>query len=244
MCFHHFRRARAFTLVELLIVITIIVILATLLAPVLANARRQGSQMTCQNNMRQLTQSVLMYAADNDGQLPYCNWSDNGFGDSNAYSHGWLFTNNSGWNQAHPPEDGMKTGVLWPYNQSQQIYHCNLDDPAQWTGSHWLSSYTMNGAQCGYGLAGYGATRNVPGFKLIQFTQPAQQVLLWEATDPVWNDGSSYPSEVGVTDRHYKGGNMSFIDGHTEWWRPGDYFTQVGMKPGRLWCDPATADGT
>ena len=39
-------------------------------------------------------------------------------------------------------------------------------------------------------------------------------------TGAIWNDGSSYPSEEVLADRHFKGANISCFDGHVEWWDP------------------------
>ena len=60
-------QSRAFTLIELLIVIAIIAILAGLLIPALAQAKAKAQSTRCLNNLKQIGFSTLMYAEDHKG---------------------------------------------------------------------------------------------------------------------------------------------------------------------------------
>src|SRR3989339_394776 len=66
-------RKNAFTLVELLVVMAIISLLAGMLLPVLSKALHTARAVSCQNNMKQLYLSVLLYADDNSSIInpPY-----------------------------------------------------------------------------------------------------------------------------------------------------------------------------
>lgn len=64
------RKNSRFTLVELLVVISIIAILASLLLPALNSAREKGRQATCRGNLKQQAQGVLQYSMEHEEWMP------------------------------------------------------------------------------------------------------------------------------------------------------------------------------
>ena len=65
------KRRAAFTLVELLIVIAIIAVVAAILFPVFASAKRSAKRTTALSNVEQIGKAVQLYLSDHDDTLPF-----------------------------------------------------------------------------------------------------------------------------------------------------------------------------
>ncbi len=63
-------REKAFTLVELLVVIGIIAVLISMLLPALSRVRAQANLVACLSNVRQIATAFMAYTQDNRGNFP------------------------------------------------------------------------------------------------------------------------------------------------------------------------------
>lgn len=59
-----------FTLVEMLVVVAVIAIIASMLLPALSKARNKTKDIQCINNLRQIGASIALYTGDHDDLLP------------------------------------------------------------------------------------------------------------------------------------------------------------------------------
>lgn len=112
------RRIRAFTLVELLVVIGIIAVLIGVLLPALSKAQRTAREAACLSNQRQLVMALIMYTQDNKGVFP------------GGPGRIW-------WNGAEVDVPGMAS---WDTN-AMNPYSCNQDEKS---GPTFLAKYVSN----------------------------------------------------------------------------------------------------
>lgn len=111
----------AFTLIELLIVISIIALLAAILFPVFSKARENARRASCQSNLKQIGLGLMQYAQDND-EIMVLAWSD---GSCNA-EDGWVPTNLNNCNGGTPAAVGNIKWMdsIYPYVKSTQLFNC------------------------------------------------------------------------------------------------------------------------
>jgi prepilin-type N-terminal cleavage/methylation domain-containing protein/prepilin-type processing-associated H-X9-DG protein len=121
-----FVRRPAFTLVELLVVIGIIAVLIAILLPAMSRARDQARRTQCMAQLRNMGQSIMMYAGENKGKIPQHSSTPNPL---------WL------WDIAFATRDalvkpaaGLADGSMTPAGGARQVLYCpsfaeqNLDE--------------------------------------------------------------------------------------------------------------------
>jgi prepilin-type N-terminal cleavage/methylation domain-containing protein/prepilin-type processing-associated H-X9-DG protein len=224
-------RADAFTLLELLVVIVIIGILASLLLPALAKAKNKALSVECLNNLNQLQLCWHLYTMDNNDLLVPNNSVEAITTNGNV---GAIAADGS-WCLADPTILNVQKGMLFPFNSTLGIYRCpadrsTLDDPSgRDHGTPRARSYNMSQSVNGYPEFTGFINSYIPCFKkLLEIQNPNISSCM------VFIDENEYTledSQFGMptdyydgsrtwwdmpANRHDQAANLSFADGHAE----------------------------
>jgi len=190
------RRHRAFTLIELLIVVSIIALLAAILLPNLRRARDQARAVACRSNIRQLHLANSSYALENnDLYVPAASDMVNGFGGR----HRWHGTRLADAVDPDPvrntfdPELGPLAGALL----DGAIKAC--PQRTEFVTSGAANAFEAGCGGYGYNLYGIGGRFYAAGWSAAQVGQGAPFQLGW------WTSRVQNPAQVVMfTDTAYR----------------------------------------
>ena len=188
-------RARGFTLIDLLITISIILVLGGISASVFARAKARAVGTLCLSNIRQIGTAQLLYSDANDGQFAI-----GGFPDAPSY---WL--TKLSLERPFPPGPVRRTPLI-----KCPTFECPSPDGCT------SSGYSANGcAEKSSDVAEPAST--VLSAEMGCTTFPAQQG--YTCTQPM--SAPDYPEFSHFTNygrpgalRHFDRGNYGFVDGH------------------------------
>jgi prepilin-type N-terminal cleavage/methylation domain-containing protein/prepilin-type processing-associated H-X9-DG protein len=197
-------RQGAFTLVELLVVISIISILAGMLLPALERAREQANTITCLNNLKSVSTAAIMYHSDFQiERVP-------GLGYGVGYWQSLLAKHYLGY------ENG------WAGQPVQGVFKCpseyrNQPDDADadwsdWRGSHYGMNYYL--VHHPDNTDGRNYQRWHPNYTL---SEPSEIMYLMEKPPGIMSCEVLYDNprnELPTYFRHNEKANALFLDGH------------------------------
>ncbi|MDR1280214.1 MAG: prepilin-type N-terminal cleavage/methylation domain-containing protein [Opitutaceae bacterium] len=197
-----FSRSRAFTLIELLAVIVIIGILASIIIPVAARVRSIARTVRCVTNMRQYLTALPMFAADHRGLVPEC--YQNGSATAEART------------QLAPyfsPPPGLAEGSNELFRWAAKVANCTTTTQAADPERSWVFGFnSWTGQKANYG----------PALPLASFTEPSRLIYIIDTTGsrairPETFSGSNPKDFQQAAPRPHNGKvNVGYMDGHVK----------------------------
>ncbi|EDM29224.1 hypothetical protein LNTAR_22579 [Lentisphaera araneosa HTCC2155] len=176
-------KQKRFTLIEVLVVVAIIGILASLLLPALKSARDSARQAACKSNQKQIGVAFTMYFGDNDDRVPAANNQTGGI--------------NYGWDDKIRPymtSDEIPTPTLmidsnWTADKAMDIFVCASASEPQWGGNadRTINSYAMSagwptptGGVDPKRFSSWVNNGNLPTYKVTDLDDPTGSFVLSE----------------------------------------------------------------
>ena len=215
------RTNKGFTLVELLVVVTIVAILTSLLWPSFSSAKDRAKQIQCFGHLRQLGIAAQLYWTDNNQRA--FSYLSKQWGNGQVYWFGWIQSKSKGHRRLDPSQ-----GVLWPYLQSRGIELCT-----SFHYQHPKYKPKAAGASWGYGYNLHLSSNSASTPTLIhQIRRPTEIALFADAAqindfqppasfaNPLVEEfyyvSDGGPAYANGHFRHRRKANAVFVDGHID----------------------------
>jgi len=208
---------RGFTLVELLVVISIIALLLSILMPALGKVRGQAQQVVCKTKMKQMGLAVSMYVNTyrrypSRMLIPFVHPSDPEFGKGDVW-FGWRGAYYITWETMLTRSRCMPSGGMQTKDSTaNEIWRCPSQKNLPERGVPPWHNYGINAAFAD-------TARENPGWSESKIRQDSGRLLIADA-DPYYQDPPRYYLTVPSVDadmiyfRHRGKSNVLFIDGH------------------------------
>ncbi len=233
----------AFSILELMAVVSIVTVIAALLLPALQKTKARSQTIYCLNNLKQLQVAWDFYAGDNEDQLvpnnsaPGLHWI--------KASASLVFTSKDLTNKLFLTD--TKNAAFARYIKNADVYRCPSDDSVTTIGNNShvprVRSYTLNGV--------LGDDPQLSGSvnRLSDVVSPAPaRRFVFVDTHPGWSgpDYFSPPKPQGQISHefnsvpsglHNRAGTLSFADGHAEihrWQDPRTLSPTINYPPTQL----------
>jgi prepilin-type processing-associated H-X9-DG protein len=191
----------AFTLIELLIVITVLFLLAAMIHVPGPNAKVKASRTMCMSNLRQVGVSLIAWSDDHRGAFPWEIQAESGGSSSNNTIH--VF-----------PYFQMVSNRV--YSPSPRIFHC-LSDPVKVFATNWSQ---LSDANISYFVSLTTITNPLPQTTILSGDRHLQlDGKPLKATSAAVSTSSKieWTRELHPKSSNGSGGNLLFLDGHVEW---------------------------